>query len=129
MKRAALIPILFLYLIAATGMTVAAHYCKGKIVSVKFKLIDTHKCPCGTKAMKKDCCKNETIFFKITDEQQKAQAFSFSFKTVVDLQVIFTDGFFFPLTTLLSINHFSGIPPPLSYRELPIYIQNRVFRI
>src|SRR5690606_36904045 len=75
MKRIAVILLVLLYLVPAIGVTVSAHHCGGVITSVSLKMLDFgHKCPCGKLPMKKDCCRDETTTFRLSEEQQKTQA-------------------------------------------------------
>lgn len=120
---------MFLYLIPAIGFTVTAHYCGGKITSVSLKLIDTHKCPCGKKAMKKDCCKDEAKTFKLKGEQLKASLLSFNLTTATDLQPIISDNVtFFYQSSLVQSDFTFGSHPPDDLKH-PLYIRHRVFRI
>ena len=84
MKKLIAILLMFLYIIPAIGVTVKTHCCGGKVTSLSLNPFDTkHKCPCGSKKMKKDCCKDETTTFKLDDEQQKTKQISCN---VVNLQ-------------------------------------------
>lgn len=120
---------MFLYLIPAIGVTVSAHYCGGKITSVSIKLIDTHKCPCGKKAMKKDCCKDEMKVFKLKDVQQKAPQFAFNLTSTTDLQPVIADNFTFFYQVPFVQNDFNNSTHPPDNVKHPLYIRHRVFRI
>ena len=59
------------------GITITTHYCGGKLASVSVNLLDTEKCACGSKKMKKDCCKTTTCTFSIKEVQQKNVEYTF----------------------------------------------------
>lgn len=129
MKKITALFLMFLYLIPAIGVTVSAHHCDGKITSVSLKFFDTHKCPCGDKAMKKDCCKDEAKTFKLSNEQQKAQTLSCNLKISGEFQyvalpvinLICRDNFF-------STTDYTNSHPPDDLKH-PLYIRHRIFRI
>lgn len=129
MKRITVILLMFLYLIPAVGVTVSAHYCGGKITSVKLKLIDTHKCPCGKKPMKKDCCKDVTKIFKLKNEQQKAHQFTLKVFKEFTFQPVLADNFTFCYQQPITASNFGDSSPPPDNIKHPLYIQHRVFRI
>ncbi|HET6243110.1 MAG: hypothetical protein H0V01_07615 [Bacteroidetes bacterium] len=130
MKRIAIILLMFLYLIPAIGVTVAAHYCGGKIASVSINSFDTkHKCPCGSKKMAKDCCKNKTTTIKFDDEQQKTQQVLCNSMKVTDFQPALLNNLNFDYhSPLLSteFDHSTHRPDDLKH---PLYIRQCVFRI
>ncbi len=130
MKRIVVISLMFLYLITAIGLTVSAHYCDGKITSVSFNPFDTkHKCPCGSKKMKKDCCKDETTTIKLSEEQQKTQQFICNVIKAPDFQpAILTNLIFDYRTPPLSTDFNYNTHPPDDIKN-PLFIRHRVFRI
>lgn len=130
MKRIASILLMLLYLVPSIGVTVSKHYCGGKVTSVSFSPIKMgHKCPCGSKKMKKGCCKDEAAFFKLSDEQQKTQQLARNVVKITDFQSAISSNLAFyheapPLSTLF--NRSSHPPDNL---KLPLYIRYRVFLI
>ncbi|MFL5751842.1 MAG: HYC_CC_PP family protein [Bacteroidia bacterium] len=72
MKRITLIFILFFYLFSTTGIAVNIHYCGGRVSSVDFILKAKDSCPCGSKKVKKSCCKDKKHFFKVKDSHKVA---------------------------------------------------------
>jgi len=52
-------------LFSSSGISINAHYCKGKLKSVN--LLFVKGCSCGKKKMPKGCCKNKTEIVKIKD--------------------------------------------------------------
>jgi len=79
MKRFFAIPLFALYFIAITGVMVNLHYCGQKLYA--FNLVQQTDCCCGTdqrplsqnndneQLQNKDCCRNQAIQIKITQEQ------------------------------------------------------------
>lgn len=130
MKKIAVILLMFLYLIPAIGVKVSAHHCGGKITSVSIKLLDFgHKCPCGNKPMKKDCCKDEAKTFKLKDEHQKAIQFTLKgFKTFTNAPILVYNFLFSFKEPLISDGHLSYTHPPDNTKH-PLYIRHSVFRI
>lgn len=130
MKRITVILLMFLYLLPAIGVTVSAHYCGGKVTSVSFNPFDTkHKCPCGSKKMKKDCCKDETKTFKLKNEQQKAHQFTLKVFKVFTFQPVLVDNFTFSYQQPLILNDYSTTDHPPDNIKHPLYIRHCVFRI
>lgn len=130
MKRATVILLMFLYLIPAIGVTVSAHYCGGKITSVSFNPFDTkHKCPCGSKKMKKDCCKDETATIKLDDKQQKAQQAFYKVVKVTDFQPAVSTTLTLDYKTPLLLTEFDHSSHPPDDVKHPLYIRHCVFRI
>lgn len=130
MKRITIILLMFLYLIPAIGVTVSAHHCGGKITSVSLKILDFgHKCPCGKKPMKKNCCKDETKTFKLKSEQQKAHQYSLKVFKTFTVQPALVENFTFCYQEPLVLSEFSTVDHPPNDLKHPLYIRYRVFRI
>jgi hypothetical protein len=130
MKRITVILLMFLYMIPAIGVTVSAHYCGGKVTSVSFNPFDTkHKCPCGSKKMKKDCCKDETTTFKLDDEQQKTKQISCNVVKITDFQPAVPTNLTFDYHTPLLSTEFDHSTHPPDDLKHPLYIRHCVFRI
>lgn len=130
MKKIALILVLLVYLIPAIGITVSAHYCGENItwVSVNFEQT-THKCACGTKKMKTDCCKDKTAFIKLKHEQRNSALQAFiNAPWGLQLPVYFTNVYqaiLLPKTTAIIGNNLP--PPDLVNRR--IYVRNCTYLI
>jgi len=130
MKKATIIFLMILYLLPTMGVSLSAHYCGGKVTSISLKLLDIrHKCPCGKKAMKKDCCKDETKIFKLDTEQQKVQMLTCSIIKSTDLQPELTNTFTFPHHSQLYATRFDRFAHPPDDLKHPLYIRHCVFRI
>ena len=130
MKKIIVIFLMFLYLIPANGVSISAHYCGGKVTSFSFNPFDTkHKCPCGSKKMSKDCCKDETATIKLDDEHQKTQQVFCNTIKVSDFQPALSTNLTFDYqTSLISTEFDHSIHPPDDLKH-PLYIRYQVFRI
>jgi hypothetical protein len=128
MKKAIVILLLLLFLIANSGVAVGLHWCGGKLSSIEFFADGDHNCKCGKRPMKPNCCKDKTVNLKANDELAKTNYFSFKIET---------SKFFFniPLVTVnvpsaqfqYSVSDFYH--PPLFKTKDPIYLLDRVFLI
>lgn len=131
MKKIALLLLLFLYLIPAIGVTVSTHFCGGKIASVSFNpFVTNHKCPCGSKKMKKDCCKDETTSFKLDNEQQKTQQVLCNFVTGTSIiQPAILTAVTFGYKTALLTTWFEYHTHPPDDLKHSLFIRHCIFRI
>lgn len=68
MKKVTTIFLLLLFLISNSGVAINVHWCGGKLSSIDFFADGEHKCKCGKKAMKPNCCKDKTSQLKANDE-------------------------------------------------------------
>lgn len=130
-KKIAIIFLIFLYLVPAIGVTVSAHSCDGKVTSVSFNSFDTkHKCSCGSKKMKKDCCKDQTTTIKIDDKQQQTQLVSCKGVKVTAFQPAISTNLTIGYKTpfLLTEPEYNAQTPPDDIKH-PLYILHCVFRI
>lgn len=120
---------MFMYVIPAIGITVSVHYCGGKISSLSLKFSDTHKCGCGNKKMKKNCCKDETKTFKIKDVQQHAASLFLNTSKAFEINkaIAFREISFFE-TISVSSNLYNTHHPPDKLKQ-PLYISNRILRV
>lgn len=129
MKKITVILLLMCYLIPSIGMTVSAHYCGGKLASVSLQLLGTEKCKCGSKKMKKDCCKTTTCTIQIKSDQQPTPQLEVDFSKTFSVQpaIVQTN-----ITTVFSAtvekDFYQHYPPPLQLKQ-PLYLLNGVFRI
>ncbi len=130
MKKLLLLTILFLYLVPSIGITVSAHFCGSNItwISVNFKH-DDHKCACGSKKMKTDCCKDEVAFIKLDNEQRhSAYDFNTNAPTFIALIPHQTNTFYGILLTGSNPIQVMCLPPPDNIKN-PIFIRNCTFLI
>ncbi|MBN2522282.1 MAG: hypothetical protein JXB24_03360 [Bacteroidales bacterium] len=63
MKQFFSILITILYLLLSTGLKVTAHYCQGRLESVRL-LAEADPCSCETLDLRNTCCSNEEISFQ-----------------------------------------------------------------
>lgn len=74
MKRIVATLFLITYLLTASGLVFNLHYCGGVVSSVRLELTkdETKRCPCGSKKMSKDCCKDTKFLVKVKDAHKLA---------------------------------------------------------
>jgi len=131
-KRLFSIALLIIYTTVICGFTVNMHYCGGKLASVDLSMSsEEHPCACGSKAMKKGCCKNKSVHFQYKAEQ-KLQHFTtinpnHAIKDLLFGPVILHN-VFIPTFYLIGKEEVSHSPPFLVSSN-PLYLINRVFRI
>lgn len=129
-KKTGIIILLFFYLIPVVGVTVSAHFCGGKISSISFISTDKHNCPCGSKSMKKNCCKDISAYIKLKNAQHKSILFSINdFKPL--LKKFFSNKSDFIVVREISVsdNLYSTFHPPNKIISYPLFLINSVFRI
>lgn len=130
MRRLFSILLLVVYTTLICGFTLNLHYCGGKLDSVALSLSEKHSCSCGSKTMKKNCCKNKTIHCKFNAEQ-KSQHFTLIYNSAIKynlctfslFQNMFNSDFY--LSNKIESSH----SPPFLVSSNPSYIVNRVFRV
>lgn len=130
MKRFFAIFFAVLYTLLTSGFTVNAHYCMGKLASVKLQNGPEDQCKkCGRPVKSMDCCKNEVKFCKVTTSHQAAKALQQDAPVTVDLQlpvkILHT-----PSLSSLQLRH-SSYPhePPDIGTTTPVFLRNCVFLI
>jgi hypothetical protein len=128
-KQTAVAFLIVIHLLFSVGIAVSSHYCAGKVTSVKLSILAEHKCPCGKKPMKKDCCREEAKTFKLKNEQQKADQFSLTVFKADMLRPVFTDVCKLCSPQPLALNKYLSFGHPPDNTKHPLYIQQRVFRI
>lgn len=121
---------MLLYLLPTIGVTVSAHFCEGKLKSLSFNPFDVeNRCSCGSKKMKKDCCKDETTTIKLDENQKKPQLVFFDLPEITDVNPVVSTYLTFDYQTpLLSVGFAYGMHPPDDVKH-PLYIRHRVFQI
>lgn len=131
MKKLITIILAFFYLASTAGVTLNHHYCGGKLASVNIVFLDTeHKCGCGSKKMKKGCCKNKTQYLKVNAHQKNNN--SIAVPTIKKIE-----DFFFSLvpnsntisSAFLNKSKFREAYSTPVVSENPVYLLNQVFRI
>ncbi|MPT35129.1 MAG: hypothetical protein E2604_08570 [Flavobacterium sp.] len=130
MKKFLLTLLMLLYLIPAVGVNLSAHFCGQELASIHHSVTDADKCLCGIQPMKKSCCEDKQLQFKIDDNQQKAELLSPKFSN--PFHVPFTIPAILELTFVYPRNenrNHSFYNPPEPYYKQDIYLLNNVLRI
>lgn len=80
MKKSLSIVLTIVYLVLVSGITLQLHYCGGKFRSLNLVLDENSpSCACGSKTMKKGCCKNQTVYIKVKGDQKSSNNSKISF--------------------------------------------------
>lgn len=129
MKRLLAIPLLFLYTIAISGMMVQLHFCGDELSSWAVNATKA-ACCCEESGQKdalqslndKDCCKDQTIDLKISQEQNTVAAITFilhGLQTGMIAQPVFEQF----TATLIEPEHaaYAANAPPGSWQQIPLY--------
>lgn len=131
MRKAVIILLTFIYSLSAVGACVTIHYCGGEVASVSVFSAEGKKCMCPVKdgQMKKGCCENKTLTFKIKDDQSKLNAFVFNAQKIFDAQLaILPIAEAIRYAVIVEVQSYSAHNPPDPVKQ-PLYILNQVFRI
>ena len=126
MKRSLVAILTLVYFAVSSGIVMNAHYCMGRLASVKLDVLGAKACACG-KSEKKKCCKTELKVFKIEDTQKAASA-AYAIQApvalIADIPGVYNMPLYHVPEQLLSNDH---SPPLLS--EQDIYLRYGVLRI
>ena len=128
MKKIISIGLCAIYLVLVSGVAFQLHYCGGKFSSVNLTLLHTsNSCPCGSKTMKKGCCKNQSVYVIIKADQNSSNNI-LSFNSIQDITIalpaVKTNLLKVPFET--SIKNYHEPPPKFNNSLL---ILNSVFRL
>jgi len=129
LKKLTTILIIFCYLIPAIGLSVKQHFCGGKLASVSILFNSLSSCPCGEKAMKKNCCKDKTIVLKLKDSQNFSKKIAINFSQTFKFLVDIFPGYSHSFVTVAFQRHIPFDHPPPLQKSKPLYLLNRVFLI
>lgn len=117
-----------LYFVVSIGLTANIHLCNNKFQSVSFNYSNVKSC-CGSKKMKKGCCKNLNIILKKGNNEKIDSEATAQILPVA----ILTDSFFFINDIPLKIEKIRlivlGTHPPNLSSYPTLFIQNCNFRI
>jgi hypothetical protein len=130
MKKIALLLILFMYLVPAIGITVSAHYCGSRITWVSVNFEDQeHKCACGSKKMKTDCCKDKVAFVKL-DIKQLNTSYDFNVIATISDKLNPLQSYAHKSLWLATQHHIQVLylPPPDNLKH-PLYVCHCTFLI
>lgn len=128
MRRLIVILLSFFYVISVSGVTLVRHYCGGKLASTSLSFFDSeHACACGSKKMKKNCCKNQSVQLKVKCEHKTVGKLAVS-KDDFKIIPFYTTQFSFSLRSATKYIYFPDyLPPPKPNNSL--LVLNSVFRI
>lgn len=126
MKRYLVIPLMFLYLLAVTGIVVNAHYCGKNLVSWNVFLKAN---PCGGcdddqgKVVSHKCCKDKQVNAKVTHDQNSV-SINLQLDAAIHLpadqpQIVFGE-MDVPATSEIAFTHRANAPPGL-WQNIPLY--------
>jgi hypothetical protein len=120
MKKALLIPVMFAYMLAYTGILVNFHYCMGHLRSTDMGWSTKSTVEnCGMKMKMLSCCQDKSQFFKV-DDNHKAIATDYHFDAPIALiqPVLFIIPTAFVSNVSLIVPK-ANAPPP---RQVPLHI-------
>lgn len=127
MKRFLVIPMMFIYLLAVSGIMVTAHYCGQEMESWSL-FADSSKCvdgDCDDEPEQNDgCCKDKTVTAKVTNDQDAVSGFKLKTQTASD--AILSSGIHFASQNDNSIAAaeviaYKANAPPGLWQEIPLY--------
>ena len=120
MKKISAILLTLIFLTANSGMVLSIHWCGGKLASIDFFPDGEHKCKCGKRPMKPNCCKDKTLQLKANDELAKTTQFAFKvavpkidFIPIIQIEVLPSAQFLYAASDFYH-------PPPYKPKS-PIY--------
>lgn len=129
LKRCLLIPLLVLYLIPTTGLSLTVHFCGDRVTSFTVSAGQEDDCACGAGQMKKGCCKDKNLSLKVRNDQVKTNSIVVAAAKYTGCTLLFHHTDFSALSAAYS--HYTALkvkhPPPLPAPG--ILITQRVFRI
>lgn len=128
MKKLLVIPLMFIYLFAVSGMLISVHYCgqqveSWSVFSVKESCSDG---ACGDESNKPDdCCKDEVVTAKVSHDQNFVTAFKFKSQTDDAFAVLpqhpFVSGCTVQATQAVTANANLPNAPPGLWQQIPLY--------
>jgi len=132
-KRLLVIPVMFIYLLAVSGIMITAHYCGQQMESVSIFAQKSTGCAegeCGDESEKNDgCCNDKVVAAKVTTAQNTVN--SYKVKVVDQLIALAVPGTLFIAhnnTAFVSssiVAHHCNAPPGL-WQQIPLYrLQSR----
>lgn len=130
MKKVLITVLAIFYLGVSSGATVHFHYCMGQLINVGLGHEKGSKCSnCGMKkSAAKKCCQDKHQQFKIEKAQNAAQSNLLLKQFPVSaLPQQFVDFFVLAVPSVVEEHPLSHSPPQTE--KLPLFIQNRTFRI
>ncbi len=128
-KRIAVLSLLMVYLSTTAGFALTLHFCGSKVSNIGINRSSPKPCcPAESESKPDNCCKDEHIQIKVSDQQQNTQSAKLPAVSNLDLFIIpeRIPTFSKETARLSSQLRYRG-PPAIS--SIPLTIQNSVFRI
>ncbi len=126
MKKTLLIPVMFAYLLAYTGILVNFHYCMGHLRSTDMGWsTNSTASKCGMQMKKSSCCQDKSQFFKADDNHK---AITTDYHLDAPIALIQPVSFVVPtafVSTIGLIVPKANAPPP---QQISLHIFHCVFR-
>lgn len=130
MKRFLAIPLMFIYMLAMSGVMISTHYCGSKLVSWNMYLkaalcggCDNDGCNNEAKKPMK-CCKDKVVVAKVQQEQNNASAYKLKLQiplfNVAVLPLYGERSLALPALSLTATQHQANAPPG-TWQNIPLY--------
>jgi len=129
MKKYLAIPLMLLYMVSVSGAMIQIHFCGPNIESwtinnpAKANCDEAVSCDANlTTVAKNNCCKDKTLTFKITQDQNITSAFQFLFSGVQIALTAATPAI--PVVYLKSVaseNAYQANAPPGRWQNIPLF--------
>ena len=130
MKRFLAIPLMFIYLLAMSGMVISTHYCGSRLVSWNVYLKAAlcggcEKDDCGNEGRKKPmkCCKDKIMVAKVQQDQNHDSQFKFKPQAAVFSPAVMPQYYsndIAPAVSATAMIHRSNAPPG-NWQYIPLY--------
>lgn len=127
MKRLLVIPVMFIYLLAVTGVMINAHYCGQELESWNV-YAENAGCPggeCGDESSEPDdCCKDEVITAKVSYDQNVVSSFKVKILTadwILPASATFYGAYKPVLASGLPVKANRANAPPGIWQSIPLY--------
>ncbi len=127
MKKFLVIPIMFIYLLAVSGIMVTAHYCGQEIESLSFfsKSSQCDETECDDEPGKNDsCCEDKTLAYKVSTEQDAVSVFKLKLSqfeiTLLPISPVYLEQHnVSSVSDIISANKANA--PPGLWQSIPLY--------
>ena len=125
MKRFLAIPLMFIYLLAMSGMVISTHYCGSKLVSWNVYLKAALCGGCDKEAKKPmKCCKDKVVVAKVQQDQNQDAQFKLKVSppdfTAIVAPQFYSNRITLPCVSVTAIIHRSNAPPG-NWQHIPLY--------
>lgn len=126
-KKATIIFLSVFYLVFASGFTLSAHYCGGKLKNISLFSSNEKGC-CGNKKKSKGCCKDKKTVIKVQENHHATKIAQVGNPTVHLLAFLPTQ-LLFNLLLSNEINITSNYHAPPVLYDNPLYLKHQVLLI